>query len=603
MSQTGQQEQIEYFIQYAGSCLKIWNSIVGQKITHHTFGTGTVVEISKNGDSIYVKILFNGERSPRNFLGKQLGKHFNLRFPAEAQRDLAVYLLRQLRNLSSQPSIDQLTFSTFEGICNQLMWMYQTRKLPTQTIEKIKKYRQKFMDERQKLIDRERFSNLSGQAMNPNVETCFSLPKLDERDLQLAGEWCCPPRYNLDRTSLVKAKRKDSELDRLLSARAAEKVALYFYQHYGKKAKDISIKQIDKSSKSEWEKYDLDVNDKPIDVKNSRQSPKNRDRYTEHYIQKKFRYNKESQDVIIAGVFSPYLWTFELLDKPVEHHQNREVQFLGETTWKKIQVLKNEFKDSVYFEVPNPMGKYLLPPWVFEYPKYVYTERDKTLKELKDFPNLSSLKEATFEFNLIPVCIAAGVDLTQILGSKASEEWEQSFLNQLRNRVEKDELSLPFLFLTILEHFLCMAASYKTVSDFDPDEYRRFLFYKDSYKPLGIYDPLKTIDALIKALSTLWTAENGLIRKFHLFKLRSFNILQGKSDSNEELWTTLIAYCGGRLENGSACGKNPLVLGESKHCEYRRLICPDCGFCCQKCEAKNKLEQTHSKTHDERSRD
>ena len=583
MSQIRQQKQIEYFIQYAGSCLKIWNSIVDQEITHDAFGKGTVVDISKNGDSIYVKIQFDGEESPRTFLGQLLANYSNLRFPAKAQKDLEPYLLHQLRNLALQPSIDQLTFSTFEGICNQLMWMYQTRKLPTQTIEKIKKYRQKFMDERQKLIDRERFSNLSGQAMNPNVETCFSLPKLDERDLQLAGEWCCPPRYNLDRTSLVKAKRKDSELDRLLSARAAEKVALYFYQHYGKKAKDISIKQIDKSSKSEWEKYDLDVNDKPIDVKNSRQSPKNRDRYTEHYIQKKFRYNKESQDVIIAGVFSPYLWTFELLDKPVEHHQNREVQFLGETTWKKIQVLKNEFKDSVYFEVPNPMGKYLLPPWVFEYPKYVYTERDKTLKELKDFPNLGSLKEATFELNLIPVCIAAGIDLTKILGSKASEEWEQSFLNQLRNRVEKDELSLPFLFLTILAHFCDMAMCSKKVSDFNPDKYRRFLFCKEHYKPLGIYDPLKTIYALIEALSTLWTVKNRLIRKFHAFKLKSSNILQGTSNSNGGLWTTLIAYCG-------ECGKNPLVLGKSKLCEHRRLICPksDCGFCCKRCRDKAK---------------
>lgn len=125
----------------------------------------------------------------------------------------------------------------------------------------------------------------------------------------------------------------------------------------------------------------------------------------------------------------------------------------------------------------------------------------------------------------------------------------------------------------------------KTVSDFNPDKYRRFLCYKGTYKPLGIYDPLGTIDALIKALSTLWTAENGLIHKFRMFKLRSFNILWGKSNPNENRWTTLIAYCG-------ECGKNPLVLGESKICEHRSLICPepDCGFCCDKCEKKNNAE-------------
>ena len=493
-------------------------------------------------------------------------------------------LLHRLRNLSSQPSIDQLALNTCEATYSQLMKMHQTRKLPEQTLQQINEYHQEFMDGRQKLIDRKRFLDLSTQAINPNIETCYPLPKLDEDDLRLVERWHHLPRNSLDRTSLIKSESENWELGRLLSARSAEKVAAAFYQHYGKKVKDISIKQIDKNSKSEWGKYDLSVDDSPIDVKNSRQSWKSPDRYTEHCIPE-FKSSRENQDVTIAGVFSPYLWAYELLGEPEPYHKYRTIQFLGETTWKKLQALKNEFKDSVYFEVPNPMGKYLLPPWVFEYPKYVYTERDKTLKELKDFPNLSSLKEATFEFNLIPVCIAAGVDLTQILGSKASEEWEQSFLNQLRNRVEKDELSLPFLFLTILAHFCDMAMYSKTVSDFEPSKYRKFIFYEECDKPLGIYDPLKTVYALIKVLSTLWTAENGLIRKFHAFKLKSSNILQGTSNSNEGLWTTLIAYCG-------ECGKNPLVLGKSKLCEHRRLICPksDCGFCCDKCGKKNNVE-------------
>ena len=47
----------------------------------------------------------------------------------------------------------------------------------------------------------------------------------------------------------------------------------------------------------------------------------------------------------IAGVFSPYLWAFELLDKPVKHHQDREIQFLGETTLEKQEALKREFND------------------------------------------------------------------------------------------------------------------------------------------------------------------------------------------------------------------------------------------------------------------
>ena len=456
----------------------------------------------------------------------------------------------------------------------------QQRKLPKQTLPEINS---------QKLIDRQRFVNLSAQAMNPNVETCFSLPKLDEDDLRLVEKWHNLPRNSLDRTSVINAQGKEKwELGRLLSARAAEKVAMSFYWHYGKEVKDISITQIDQNSKSEWEKYDLDVDELPIDVKNSRRSRKNPERYTEHCVPR-FKHSRKDQDVKIAGVFSPYLWPYTLLG-PTEYDGDTTARFLGQTTWKDLQALKDEFSNLADFGETNPTGIHFLPPWVFDYPEYVYTERNRALKELKEFPNLDSLKGATFEFNSLSVSIAAGIDLTEILGNEISEEWEQHFLNQLRNRIEKYGLSLPFLFLTILEHFLYMAASSKTAADFDPNRYRRFLFYEDFDKPLGIYDPLKTVDSLIKALDTLWTDKNGSIRQFRKFKLKSFNILQAKRNSNEELWTTLIAYCGGRLEDGSACGKNPLVLGKSKLCEHAKLICRACGFCCPACKGKDQAE-------------
>ncbi len=174
----------------------------------------------------------------------------------------------------------------------------QQRKLPEQTIQKINK---------QKLIDRRRFANLSAKAMNPNVEICYPLPKLDDCDMQLVEKWHHLPRNSLDRLSLIKAENRDRELGRLLSARSAEKVAADFYRHYGKKVKDISITQIDENSKSDWINYDLDVDGMSIDVKNSRKSQKSEDRYTEHYIQKGFKRNKENQEVKIAGVLSCYL--------------------------------------------------------------------------------------------------------------------------------------------------------------------------------------------------------------------------------------------------------------------------------------------------------
>ena len=214
----------------------------------------------------------------------------------------------------------------------------QQRKLPEQTLPKINS---------QKLIDRKRFANLSAQAMNPNVEICYPLPKLDEDDLRLVEKWHNLPWNSLDRASIIKAQSKEKwEFGRLLSARAAEKVAMDFYQHYGKKVTDISITQIGENSRFDWRNYDLNVDGLHIDVKNSRRAQNSPDRYTEHYIQKGFKRSRENQAVIISGIFSPYLWPHALLE-PTEYDGDTTIQFLGETTHEKHQTLKSEFKNSI----------------------------------------------------------------------------------------------------------------------------------------------------------------------------------------------------------------------------------------------------------------
>ena len=506
------------------------------------------------------------------------------------QQKLIDKMVYELRNLASHDSIDKSTSNTFDEIYNHLMRMNQKRKLPEKTIQKINGYRQK-------LMDRKRFSDLSEKAMNPDVRAYFPLPILYEDDIQLVRTWCNIPMNNLNRTSLIQLMKTDSKdaghLCRLISARFAEKTAMYFYQNQDKTVEDISVTQINKNNNSDWCKYDLKVDGYPIDVKNSRQSQKSKDRYTEYCIPR-FKNSREGQNVIISGVFSPYIRASKLSEllESTEHHKDAEILFLGETTLKRQNKLKEEFGSLFYFKNPTPTIDYLLPPWVFDYPKYIYTKRDNALKKIKDFSDLTLLKE---DPNLVPVAIAAGIDLKKIL-DKEADHWKWCFLDQLCNRIKKHGLSLPFLFLTILEHFLDMAIGSKTVSDFKPENYREFLFYKRSNNlPLGIYDPLRTIDSLIKALGTLWAAESESIRKFQKFRLVSFNILQGKSNPNDRLWTTLIAYCGGKI-NKAPCGKNPLVLCESElRDKCRKLICPECGFCCKKCEGERlPTDSTHA---------
>ena len=458
----------------------------------------------------------------------------------------------------------------------------------TKTIEKINDTSQQIW-----------FYNLSEKAMNPDVRAYFPLPELENEDIQLVDAWCNNPMNNLNRMSLVQLMKTDSKtaghLCRLLSARFAEKIAMYFYHNHDKTVEDISITQINKNNNSDWCKYDLKIDGYPVDVKNSRSSQKNKDRYTEYCIPR-FKSSREGQNVIISGVFSPYIRASKLSEllESTENHKYAEITFLGETTLEKQQILKKEFGGLVHFKNPNPTIDYLLPPWVFDYPEYVYTKRDNALNKIKDFSDLTLLKD---DPNLIPVAIAAGIDLKKIL-DKEADHWEWCFLNQLCNRIKEYGLSLPFLFLTILDHFLDMAACSKTVSDFKPENYRKFLFYKGSDNlPLGIYDPLRTIDSLIKALGILWAAESESIRKFREFRLVSFNILQGKSNPNDRLWTTLIAYCGGKIKK-APCGMNPLVLGESKLCgKCRKLICPDpaCGYCCETCKIeRSPIDSTHA---------
>ena len=594
---------MEYFIRHAGSCLKVWNKIIGQEITHKDVGTGIVAGIDKTDSGVLVKVRFHPGRPPTALLGSKrnlLRVFTSLKLPKEIEKELEKRrwdldkeeMLDRLRYIALECLIDESIHTTFDSIIDALRRMYQHRAFSEEIIQQIKEYQRQFND-------RIRFANLSKTVMYPGVTTRFPLPELTERDIELvAVHWWRSANDTRDSESLIRNHGKDYHLGRLLSARSAEKAAVAFYRNYGKAVQDISIAQTGEDFDSEWRFHDLDVEGVPIDIKNSRAYKNGETRYSEYCIPQ-FKRDRKDQNVTIAGVFSPYLWPRDIL-KPTPYSRDFSVQFLGETTLARLERLSEEFNSLVEFQSDRPELDSFLPPWVFEYPDYVYTERNKALNDFQDFSKIAESTSTPIGRGLVPVAIASRTDLTTVLNQDALNDWERVFLCQLCDRIEKYGLSLPFVFLTVLAHFLDVAGSSQPDSNFDPDKYRRFLFCEDANRlwpdpnrlwdvrnrPLGIYDPLKTIDALITALGTLWTAENGLIRKFQVFKLISFNILKGKSDDQtDRLWTTLIAYCGGRLpKDGSACGKNPLVLGESELCDYLRLICPECGYCCPSCK-------------------
>lgn len=446
----------------------------------------------------------------------------------------------------------------------------------------------KYKEEEPERQKREEFLRYSEDLFKQHINCSLDQPLLDDQDIRLAIKWWDQDLPQIpSRESLIKdfGRKDKNNLARLLSARLAEKAAIEFYRAYGFQVEDVSIQQVTNSKCPNWMDYDLNVDGDSVDVKNSRKSQYNPNSYTEHYI-RKFKHNSINQQVRVCGVFSPYLHADKLLDTSTD--QRNKLFILGETTLTDQLALKSEFEESelLQIELSRQSGgtTFFLPPWMFSYPKWAYKNRDDLLEKASGIaiPDTQSCKTAGI--NPIPLCIAAGVDLRQYWQENDLSLWEWEFFHKLSERLGRHGLSLPILFLSVLEHFLLMVTRPPgNTNGYIPVNYKKFIFDNDRLNvPLGIDDPLKTIDVLVDCLNTLWTAEHDLIRNYKAFKLQGFNILRAKSSPKGQ-WETLIAYCGGS-RNNAACGKNPLVLGKCKHCPIcGYLICPDCNFCSPRC--------------------
>ena len=96
----------------------------------------------------------------------------------------------------------------------------------------------------------------------------------------------------------------EGQINKLISARYAEKSTILFYQDLGHEVSDTSIKQLDPFS-DEWKLADIKAGEHYIDVKNARTSKRHGSNYSEQYV-KSFKKSVEKEDVIYAGVISSY---------------------------------------------------------------------------------------------------------------------------------------------------------------------------------------------------------------------------------------------------------------------------------------------------------
>ena len=420
---------------------------------------------------------------------------------------------------------------------------------------------------------------LTSRALMDSLQsrTSVSSGGLEQRDKELAKLW-------------LKREPTSKDLDRMLSARNAEKAVASFFRESGCCVKDVAILQLDQPGGGEWEKFDLRVDGVAIDVKNARRSPENEERFVSHCVPKFKEENRpidpngETRNILIAGILSPYL------GRLTESCAEQEVRFLGLMDAARLESLHLMLAQGplrLSIQKSADSSNVLLPPWIFDYPKNNYAKRDVALeliraggwREIKPNATVSSA-----------VAVAAGIEIAPSLWLRDDH---RDFVLTLSSRIKNHGLLLPVVYLTVLEQFLKSLIATESF-DFKTDDYLSLVFPSPNLtRPLFIFDPLKTVHTLIVTLSNLWKRRNIELRKMNSFQLCGLNILRGKTNDVADYWKTILAYCGGENKEArkagrfAPCGNTPLVLGECALCRHGRLVCPRCDFCCPKCHPRN----------------
>lgn len=401
---------------------------------------------------------------------------------------------------------------------------------------------------------------------------------LTEEDRILAGQWAQSER-----------DKEGYGLAKMLSARAAEKIAKRFYENLGHAdVRDVSITQLNQLEK-DWVTHDLEVDGRPVDVKNSR-NPSGRARYSEHAISG-FKQNRYGQHVTITGVYSPYLRIEPLTEQEALPVSFDMVQVLGETTRPELDALRAGFTSEMLHDLGVDRGRgqeEYLPPWVFNYPDKFYAEEpSRSYREAvaalgrQTPPSWDTVRRFKGE-RALPLLIQAGTPLPESWRA-ALQPWQAELVDRIANSDART--SLPHLFLALLTDFLTAVRDRRAGDAFQPQMYFPLLYQVTAgnsywpHAPLGIFDPLKSICDLIWTLDAMWEhrARSRLL-EFTRFKFRAAGMLRGSRADRPRHEVSLLAWCG-----GFRCDVSDLVNGRDRECGCGFLICRDCGFCSSNC--------------------
>ena len=292
---------------------------------------------------------------------------------------------------------------------------------------------------------------------------------------------------------------------------------------------------------------------------------------------------------------SPYL-KLDDIQNPQYIHYEAIIKYLGETTNSNFIRLEDRFSKRFLKLSLNTMN--FIPRWLFEFPEKFYATRNQQRSILQQvaieqMPTIALCEKNGV--NPIPAYLASGINLPDAWKTDL-RDWQMDFYSRIRPH-DNSVVTMPVLFLALLVHFLEAVTRDKKWHEYEPELYRQLLYTNLStdeigQMPLGIFDPLGTIDSFIETLSILWSnKEHTNLKEFELFKFNGGGLLEGKR-LNKQKYETILAYCGGFIEGKGKCGNTPLILRKHESCpSCVKLICDKCGHCsanCQQCEERMK---------------
>jgi hypothetical protein len=348
------------------------------------------------------------------------------------------------------------------------------------------------------------------------------------------------------------------------SARCAELVALGIYRELYGNVEDLSILQRTAPSDTRWQAADIDAVGRWVDVKNAHRSFSSRKSYSEHRV-KCLKSDRLNRDVAVSGFLSMYIADGEV-------GSGEQVVWLGETTLGIIESLRSKF-ETHYLQLDfSGQSAIRIPPWLFEYPPECYAERDAALASVRSRGFI--LPRSACPLGLLVLADRIARPLPRDLLSEES-------LALSRRLLPGATPTRPVLFLHVLDRFC------RTTLDgvpFPLNELRQILSSEECDKatPLGVLDPLETVNELLDVLGSVAECCAQHAVAFTSFRMTGAGIFQGRRNGGK--WQTIFAYCGGwRRSPNVKCGQSPLFMGKNDQCACGKLVCHTCGYCDKDC--------------------